>query len=105
MELDKNLLIEIAEYARVVTNSTPTAKSRDIVEEFLNVKELLKTSEYSQEKALCEYLGLKINHNWVMADYGFGPSDGGKTPSGWQVVCHISKLQTYLKQKIHKNER
>ena len=59
-------------------------------------------SEYEEEKIVCEYLGLKIDSgHQVLAYYGGGSSDGGKKPTGWQVVCHLSKLKMYLTRKIH----
>jgi hypothetical protein len=58
--------------------------------------------DYSEERKVCEYLGLKVDKaNQVLAYYGFGFSDGGKKPTGWQVVCHLSKLKMYLGRKIH----
>ena len=56
-----------------------------------------------EERKICEYLGLKISFaNQVLAYYGNEFSDGGKNPTGWQVVCHLSKLKMYLQGKIHK---
>jgi len=59
--------------------------------------------EYKKEREICKYLGLKVdNANQVLAWYGYGFSDGGKIPTGWQMVCHLSKLKKYLSSKIHK---
>jgi hypothetical protein len=64
-------------------------------------KELI-SMDYTEERNICEFLGLKVDKgNYVQAYYGFGFSDGGKIPTGWQVVCHISKLKLYLCGKIH----
>ena len=57
---------------------------------------------YEKEKEICEYLDLKVSDDMVLAWYGSGPSDGGRNPSFWQMVCHISKLKQYLTRKIHK---
>tara|TARA_R110000772_G_scaffold43995_1_gene101177 strand:- start:5649 stop:5903 length:255 start_codon:yes stop_codon:yes gene_type:complete len=62
-------------------------------------------SGYEKEEEICEYLGLQVNHGQVMAYYGFGFSDGGKNPTGWQMVCHISKLKLYLTRKIGEEHR
>ena len=52
--------------------------------------------DYLEERKVCEYLGLKVDRgNQVLAYYGFGFSDGGKNPTGWQMVCHLSKLKMY----------
>lgn len=57
----------------------------------------------SEERKICEYLGLKVNgSDQVLAWYGHGYSDGGRNPTGWQVVCNLSKLKMYLCNKIHK---
>ena len=57
---------------------------------------------YLEERKVCEYLGLKVDEgNQVLAYYGFGFSDGGKNPTGWQMVCHLSKLKMYLGRKVH----
>ena len=59
--------------------------------------------EYTEERTICEFLGLRVDKgDQVLAWYGSGFSDGGKNPTGWQVVCHLSKLKMYIGGKIHK---
>lgn len=60
--------------------------------------------DYLEERKVCEYLGLKVDiANQVLAYYGPAVfSDGGKKPTGWQVVCHLSRLKMYLCRKIYK---
>jgi len=58
--------------------------------------------KYKVERKICDYLGLDVDKvDYVRAYYGLGPSDGGRTPSGWQIVCHISHLKSYITRKIH----
>lgn len=61
------------------------------------------TEDYTEEKNVCTYLGLKVEGCHILAWYGGLFSDGGRIPTGWQIVCHISKLKMYLGGKIHKN--
>jgi hypothetical protein len=59
--------------------------------------------DYTEELNICNYLGLQVDKsNYVLAWHGGGFSDGGKIPTGWQVVCHLSKLKMYIGGKIHK---
>lgn len=47
---------------------------------------------YSEERSICEYLGLRVDRgDQVLAWCG---------DAGWQIVCHLSKLKMYLKRKI-----
>ena len=56
--------------------------------------------DYIEERKVCEFLGLKIDkRNQVLAWYGF--NEGGRNPTGWQMVCHLSKLKMYLGRKVH----
>lgn len=57
--------------------------------------------DYKEERSICEYLGLQVNKgDWVLAYYGSVFNDKAKH-TGWQVVCHLSKLKQYLSDKIH----
>ena len=58
--------------------------------------------DYLEETKICEYLGLGVRGDQVYAYYGLGFRDGGRNPTGWQTVCHVSKLKMYLGRKIHK---
>lgn len=59
--------------------------------------------DYKEEREICSYLGLKVDEwDQVMAWYGSGFSDGGKNPTGWQMVCHLSKVKMYLGLMIHR---
>ena len=56
---------------------------------------------YPQEMSICEYLKLKVDRiGQVQAYYGFPLPN---KISGWQMVCHISKLKTYLQRRIKKS--
>jgi hypothetical protein len=58
--------------------------------------------DYKEERSICEYLGLQVNKgDWVLAYYGSVFKGKGEAPTGWQVVCHLSKLKSYLSDKIH----
>ena len=60
--------------------------------------------DYIEERNICKYLGLKIDKSdYVLALYGGCYSDGGRIPTGWQVVCHLSKLKMFLCRKINHN--
>ena len=58
-------------------------------------------NEYQEEKRMLEFLNMKEKGGWVMAYYG---SSTPNEPSGWQVVCHISKLKLYLADRVHKEQ-
>lgn len=56
--------------------------------------------DYELEKKICKYLNLRVDkYGQVMEYYGFPSPD---EISGWQMVCHISKLRLYLIGKLHK---
>ena len=63
---------------------------------------------YEQEKLICNKEGLQINNGgWVLEDFGDGAdgsgmSKGGANPCGWQIVCHISKLEIFLARRLKK---
>jgi hypothetical protein len=55
--------------------------------------------DYAEERKICEYIGLEVDGaNQVRAYYGFPSPD---KISGWQMVCHISKLKMYLQRRVH----
>jgi hypothetical protein len=70
-----------------------------VITPFENSNDHKQIMNYLEERKICEYLGLKIDsENQVLAYYGF-PSPN--RISGWQMVCHLSKLKMYLGRKIH----
>jgi len=59
--------------------------------------------EYVEEKAIADFLGLRYDSaNYVLAYYGMISPD---KISGWQIVCHLSKIKMYLAGKVHPEHR
>lgn len=51
--------------------------------------------KYPVEVNAAEYMGLRLTEGgWVERWFGF--SDPNKVESGWCIVCHISKFDSYI---------